>query len=80
LALAQQRGITVWYDAIIIGEYTADLLIEEVVLVELKAIKALDESHRGRCLNYLKATGLRLCLLLNFGMSRMEIQCVVFGL
>jgi GxxExxY protein len=80
LAVAQQRGITVWYDGIIIGDYTADLLIEEALLVELKAVKALDESHRGQCLNYLKATGLRLCLLLNFGTPRIEIRRVVMGL
>jgi GxxExxY protein len=80
LAMAQQRGITVWYDGIIIGEYTADLLVEEVLLVELKTVKALDDGHRGQCLNYLKATGLRLCLLLNFGTPRMEIRRIVLGL
>ncbi len=80
LAVARQRGITVWYDGIIIGEYTADLLVEEVLLVELKTVKALEDSHRGQCLNYLKATGLRLCLLLNFGTPRMEIRRIVLGL
>jgi GxxExxY protein len=80
LAAAQQRGIAVWYDGIIIGEYVADMLVEEAILVELKAVKALDDGHRAQCLNYLKATGLRLCLLLNFGTPRLEIRRVVLGL
>ena len=50
------------------------------MLVELKAVKALDNIHRAQCLNYLKATGLRLCLLLNFGKPRLEIKRIVQGL
>ncbi len=80
LAAVQQRRISVWWDGIIVGEYAADLLVEDALLVELKAVKALDDSHRGQCLNYLKATGLRLCLLLNFGTPRLEIRRVVLRL
>jgi GxxExxY protein len=80
LAAAQQRGIQVWYDGVIVGDYAADLLVDDALLVELKAVKALDESHRNQCINYLKATGLRLCLLLNFGTSRLEIKRVVLHL
>jgi GxxExxY protein len=80
LAAVQQRRISVWWDGIIVGEYAADLLVEDALLVELKAVKALDDSHRGQCLNYLKATGLRLCLLLNFGSPRLEIRRVVLRL
>ena len=43
------------------------MLVESSVLVELKAVKKFDEVHVAQCLNYLKATGLKLCLLLNFG-------------
>jgi len=64
----------VWYDGILAGEYFADLLVEDCVVVELKVVKAMDEAHWAQCLNYLKATGLRLCLLLNFGRSRLEIK------
>ena len=74
LAVAQQRGITITYDGTAIGEYFADLLVEETLLIELKATKALDEVHYAQCINYLKATGLRLCLLLNFGKPRLEIK------
>jgi GxxExxY protein len=80
LPVAQQSGIIVQYDGIIVGEYTVDLLVDETVLVELKAIKALDTAHTAQCLNYLKATGLQLCLLLNFGRPRLEIQRIAHGL
>ena len=59
---------------------TFDLLVEDVLLVELKTVKALDDAHRMQCTNYLKATSLQLCLLLNFGKPRLEIKRVVHGL
>lgn len=80
LAVAQQQGITVKYDGIVVGEYAVDLLVEGTIMVELKAIKALDNAHTAQCINYLKATGLQLCLLLNFGKSRLDIQRVAHGL
>jgi GxxExxY protein len=80
LAVEQQHGITVTYDDVVVGEYAADLLVEGTIIVELKAIKGLDTVHTAQCLNYLKATGLHLCLLLNFGKSRLEIQRIVHGL
>jgi GxxExxY protein len=43
-------------------------------VVELKTVKAVDDAHRMQCTNYLKAIGLQLCLLFNFGKSRMEIK------
>ena len=63
-----------------VGEYFVDLLVEDVLLVELKTAKALDDAHRMQCINYLKTTGLQLCLLLNLGNPRMEIKRVVHGL
>jgi GxxExxY protein len=53
------------------------LLIEEKVIIELKAAKALDEVHMSQCLNYLKATGLCVCLLVNFGKPKTEIRRIV---
>jgi GxxExxY protein len=76
-AVAQQCGATVRYRDTVVGEYFADLLVDNAVLVELKAVKALDEAHHLQCLNYLKASGLHLCLLLNFGNPRLEIRRVV---
>jgi GxxExxY protein len=74
LKVQQQKPIQVYYDEVIVGEYFADLVVENTVLIELKAVKALDESHQAQCINYLKASGLRVCLLLNFGKSRLEIK------
>lgn len=77
LKVHQQFAIGVWYDGISVGEYTADLQVNDCVLIELKAVKQLDEIHQAQCLNYLKATGLRLCLLVNFGNKRVEIKRLV---
>ena len=77
LAVSQQHPMLVRYDGIVVGDYTVDLLVEPIVLVELKVAKAIDEVHRAQCLNYLKATGLHLCLLLNFGKPRLEIKRIV---
>ncbi len=76
-AVAQQCGATVRYKDTVVGEYFVDLLVNDAVLVELKTVKALDEAHRLQCVNYLKATGLHLCLLLNFGNPRLEIKRLV---
>jgi GxxExxY protein len=62
------------------GGYFVGLLISDMLLVELKIVKALDDAHRMQCTNYLKATGLQLCLLLNFGKPRLEIKRVAHGL
>lgn len=72
--VAQQHPVTVVYDGVIVGTYAVDLFVEESVLVELKAVTSLDASHRAQCLNYLAATGLPLCLLINFGRPRIEIK------
>ncbi len=77
LNVEQQHPIAVHYDTVLVGDYIADLLVEDSVLVELKAINALDEIHRVQCLNYLKATGLSVCLLINFGKSKVEVKRVV---
>ena len=75
--VAQQYPLDVMYDGVVVGQYVADLLVEGVLLAELKAVQALESTHMAQCLNYLKATGLRLCLLMNFGKSRVEVQRVV---
>jgi len=77
LAVEQQKVIQVEYDGVIVGDYVADILVEGDLLVELKAVKALDEIHMAQCMNYLKATGRRLCMLLNFGNPKLQIKRVV---
>jgi len=77
LKVKQQHGIQVRYNGAVVGEFAADLLIEEKVIIELKATKTLDDVHMAQCLNYLKATGLSVCLLVNFGKPRAEIRRIV---
>ncbi|MBM4294403.1 MAG: GxxExxY protein [Deltaproteobacteria bacterium] len=77
LKVKQQHGIQVKYDNVIIGEFAADLLVEDSIIIELKAVKNLDEIHQAQCMNYLKATGLAVCLLVNFGKPKAEIKRIV---
>jgi GxxExxY protein len=77
LKAQQQCPIIVRYKGAVIGEYYADLLVADEVVVELKAVKELDDVHTAQCLNYLKATGLRVCLLINFGTPKVQIKRLV---
>jgi len=70
----QQEPIKVFYDGLVVGEYFADILVDDAVIVELKAVKEVSDAFAAQCLNYLKATGLPLCLLLKFGKPRVEIR------
>ena len=80
LAILQQPAVKVFYNDVVVGEYFPDILVESMLLVELKTVAALSDMHRAQCTSYLKATGLRLCLLLNFGKSSLEIKRVAHGL
>jgi hypothetical protein len=64
------------YDGVIVGEYTADLIVEDQVIVELKVVPALSDVHVPQCRNYLRVTGKTLCLLINFGRPKVEIRRV----
>jgi GxxExxY protein len=77
LRFAQEVPLSVKYDGEIVGEYFADIIVEGVVLIELKSIRALDDAHTAQCINYLTTTGLPICLLLNFGKSRVEVKRLV---
>ncbi len=77
LEVEQQKGMNVHYEGIVVGEYLADLLVCGSVIVELKAVSALNDVHLAQCLNYLKASNLRLGLLLNFGESKVKVKRVV---
>ena len=69
LTVKQQEPISVIYDGQVVGEYYADLWVEERIVVELKAALASAKEHEVQLVNYLTATGLDLGLLLNFGSS-----------
>ena len=70
----QQKAIPVLYDGVVVGDYYADLIVEGLVIVELKAVRELDQIHLAQCLNYLKATRSKICLLLNFAKPKLEIR------
>lgn len=74
LDVEQQLPIQVGYDGIVVGDYKADLIVNGKVIVELKAMNALDDVHSAQTLNYLKATDLKVALLLNFGKPQVEIR------
>src|SRR4051812_34790450 len=74
----QQHLIKVLYNGEPVGDFAADLLVDDGVVIELKAARALEDIHAAQCINYLKATGHKLCLLINFGKPRAEIKRIVF--
>jgi len=67
LKVDQQRNIKVVYEGFEVGDYYADLIVEDLVIIELKAAEAICEQHEAQLLNYLKATNKEVGLLLNFG-------------
>jgi GxxExxY protein len=77
LRVDQQLPIRVLYKGHVVGGFAADLLVEERVIVELKAARTLDEVHAAQCVNYLRALNLKVCLLVNFGRSRAVIKRIV---
>lgn len=77
LKVQQQAPLQVFYDGILVGEFNWDILVEDFIIIELKAAKAINEANVAQCLNYLKTSGLKLALILNFGTSRVQIKRVV---
>lgn len=77
LAVEAQRPIEVRYRGEAVGEYVADLVVEGKVIVEVKAAATLDGAHEAQLINYLKATGIGVGLLINFG-PVMEVRRRVF--
>lgn len=77
LQINQQTPIQIKYDGIIVGDYIADLLVNDRIILELKTVKSIDNHHQAQCMNYLKATKLSICLLINFGNPKAEIKRIV---
>jgi GxxExxY protein len=77
LSVVQQQPIPVYYDGIIVGDYVADLIVEGKLLIELKVARTLTDEHSAICMNYLRATNLPVCLLLNFATPRLGIKRIV---
>lgn len=73
----QQSPTRVTYKGQVVGDYYADLIVDKTVIVELKCCETLGQQHLAQCLNYLRATAIPLCLLLNFQRSKIEIKRVI---
>jgi len=69
-----EKPIRVTYDGVTVGDFSADMLVEDVVLVENKAAQALNPAHEVQLVNYLTATGIEIGLLLNFGAQQLEFK------
>ena len=77
LFVEKQKHLKVFYHNDLVGEYFADLIVEECVIIELKAAEGLVEEHEYQLINYLKATEIEVGLLLNFG-KKPEFKRKVF--
>jgi GxxExxY protein len=73
----RQMCFEIRYSNEVVGNYIADLVVENKLLVELKALSAFTSDHEAQVMNYLKASGLKVGLLLNFGVSRLGIRRIV---
>ena len=73
----QQKKFPVIYKGIPIKDFIADLIIEDKIIVELKAISKIGEIEKAQVINYLKATGLKLGLLINFGQTSLQSERLV---
>lgn len=74
LSFARESEMPIWYRGVQVGTRRVDFFVEEVVLVELKAVSELDDSHLAQGINYLEAFGLEVGLLLNFGGRSLEMR------
>jgi GxxExxY protein len=72
----QQRETPVYYKGELVGIYQADLVVDDEVIVELKNVRTLEPVHRAQCLNYLRAAGKNVGLVINFALPRIAVQRV----
>jgi len=74
LKAESQRPITVYYDDKVVGEFVADILVENTVILELKSVRQIVKAHEVQLVNYLTATGKPVGLIINFGERKAEIK------
>jgi GxxExxY protein len=77
LNIEVEKEIKIYYEGEEVGIYRLDLLVENEIIVELKSVKEFNDNHIAQILSYLKATGLKLGLLLNFAKATLEIKRIV---
>ncbi len=76
--VAAQFDLEVRYKDVVVGVYCCDLLVEGRVLCEIKATSGIDPAHEAQLINYLKGTGIRVGLLLNFGAPKLQTKRMIF--
>ena len=69
-----QNPITVYYENEVVGEFVADMVVEDVIILELKSVRRIVKAHEVQLVNYLTATGKDVGLIINFGESKVEIK------
>jgi len=79
LNVKSQATFPVGYKGQCLGEYVADLLVEQKLIVELKCVDQFANEHLAQCINYLKASGMKLALLVNFQRPRVEWKRVIYS-
>jgi len=79
IRVTAQKPFPVLYKGHAVGEYYADLIVEDKLLIELKCVDHLANEHKAQCLNYLRASRLSLCLLVNFAKPKVEWKRIVLG-
>ena len=79
IAFRREQEMTIYYDGYEIGTRRVDFLVDEKVMVELKAVSQLEDAHWAQTINYLEAYGLEVGLLINFGAKKLEFKRFVNG-
>ena len=74
----QQAPINVCFEGEIVGNYVADILVDDKIILELKCVETITNVHRAQALNYLKATGKQLAIIINFAKVRLEYERLAF--
>jgi GxxExxY protein len=69
-----QKSITVYYDDEIVGEFVADIIVNDMIILELKSVRRVIKAHEVQLVNYLVATGKPVGLILNFGERKVEVK------
>ena len=74
LQAEQQKAVNVYYDGEMVGEFRADIIVEEIIILELKSVRQIIAAHEVQLVNYLFATGKPVGLLFNFGEQKLEVR------
>ena len=79
LSFHRQKPVVVKYKGVLVGEYVTDIIVEDCLLLELKAVSVMPGAYEAQLMNYLKATGLSFGLLLNFGKPKLGIKRIIWN-